>query len=273
MYVMNVKKLRLGLIGKDVSKSLSPAIHTFILRQWGVACDYQSFSVSMAEFDNVMRCLLGDFDGFNITIPYKRDALEYLDGVVGDALTFGAVNTVVTATRLGYNTDGVGFLLMLSEMNISPKGKKVLVLGGGGAGRSTAAVLKKVGAEVFMYQRTRDKLMETCREIGVSAAGNPEQGGFDVLVNCTGVGMHDTVGISPIGKQAFQGATAAIDLIYQPTETEFLRLAKESGLQTLNGFAMLFYQAYYADCLYLNRPPKEEEVRDFYARYRSGCVD
>ena len=121
---MNEKKLRLGLVGKDVSKSKSEDIHTFILGELGVVCEYERFSVSADEFDSVMRRLMGDFDGFNVTIPYKRDVMGYLDEVAGDALDFGAVNTVVTASATGYNTDGVGFLQMVEAAGISVAQKK-----------------------------------------------------------------------------------------------------------------------------------------------------
>ena len=123
---MNVKKLRLALVGKDVSKSISGKIHTFILSKLGVECEYANYSVTMEEFDSVMRTLLGDFDGFNVTIPYKRDVMGYLSEVTGDALDFGAVNTVLTASGKGYNTDGAGFMLMLRDANIAVKNKKIL---------------------------------------------------------------------------------------------------------------------------------------------------
>ena len=134
---MNVKKLRLGLIGKDVSQSDSERIHIFILKQLGIECEYQRFSVGKDGFDSAMRCLLGDFDGFNVTIPYKRDAMEYVDEIVGDAVDYSAVNTVLNATRTGYNTDGIGFLQMIRSCGIEYAGKKILVLGGGGSGRSS----------------------------------------------------------------------------------------------------------------------------------------
>ena len=266
---MKLQKLRLGLIGKDVSKSLSPEMHNFILNALGVECEYETFSVQSADFDNAMRRLLGDFDGFNVTIPYKRDVMEYLDEVVGDAFAFSAVNTVKSSTRSGYNTDGVGFLQMLSESKIDVLGKKVLVLGGGGSGRSTAAALKNAGAEVSMYQRRREKLVETCQELGVRAAVSAEEGGYDVLINCTGVGMHDSEGQSPVSEAAFAGATAAVDLIYVPEETEFLRQAKALGLRILNGAAMLFYQAYYADCIYLEMQPDKTQAESLYQAYKA----
>lgn len=265
---MNEKKLRLGLIGKDVSKSKSEEMHRFILTELGVSCEYERFSVTADEFDSVMRRLMGDFDGFNVTIPYKRDVMGYLDEVIGDALDFGAVNTVITKTATGYNTDGVGFLQMLDEADVAVENKKILVLGGGGAGRSTAAALKKAGASVWMYQRRREKLQETCEELGIYAATDANQGGFDIVINCTGVGMHESVGLSPVENKAFDGATTAIDLIYEPIRSEFLRQAKALGLKTVNGEAMLFYQAYYADCLYLEMQPSGEQAVDLYQKYK-----
>lgn len=265
---MKKDKLRLALIGKDVSKSISGRIHTFILKEFGVECEYEALSVSVEDFDSAMRRLLGDFDGFNVTIPYKRDVMEYLDGIKGDAIKCGAVNTVVSATGMGYNTDGVGFALMLKAAGIEVKNKKVLVLGGGGSGRSTAVALKAAGAHVYVYQRRREALEELCEQLNLCAAENPESGEFDVLVNCTGVGMHDTEGKSPVGAAAFAGASAAVDLIYVPEESEFLRLAKEQGISILNGAAMLFYQAYYADCYYLGLKPDEAQAKIFYEKFR-----
>lgn len=264
---MNVKKCRLGLIGKDVSKSDSEKIHKFILNELGVECEYERFSVGAADFDSAMRRLMGDFDGFNVTIPYKRDVMEYLDELAGDALDFGAVNTVVTSAKRGYNTDGSGFLQMLRAAKIETQGKKILVLGAGGSGRSSAVALKRSGATVFMYRRNRAELEETCAQLGVNVADDPEAGGFDILINTTGVGMHDTVGVSPVTAKAFRGAAAAVDLIYKPEKSEFLRIAENEGLRICNGAAMLFYQAYYADCLYLSLRPSEEQAERLYAKY------
>ena len=266
---MNKKILRLGLIGKDVSKSDSERIHTFILNALGMGCEYENFSVGEEDFDMAMRRLLGDFDGFNVTVPYKREVIEYLDSLEGDAFACGAVNTVVDG-RLGYNTDGVGFLLSLKEEGISVSGKKILVLGGGGSGRSTAAVLKSAGADVYMYQRNRHNLLEVCDQLGLTPIDNPEQGDFDILINTTGVGMHDTEGLSPVSEKAFLGAEMAIDLIYTPAESKFLRLAKERGLRTLNGESMLFYQGYYADCLYLGLVPDEAQAVSLYRQYKEN---
>lgn len=264
---MSEKKLRLGLVGKDVSKSDSQRIHVFILRELGYDVEYEKISVPQEEFDNAARYLLGDFDGFNVTIPYKRDIMEYLDSIVGDADAFGAVNTVVTSSQTGYNTDGLGFMQMLKLYGVEVVGKKVLILGAGGAGRSSAVVLKRAGACVSMYQRRREELLETCEQLGVTPEDDPERGGYDIVVNATGVGMHNTVGVSPVGACAFDGATVAVDLIYKPKISEFLRLAADCGLQTVSGGAMLFLQAYYADCYFLNKTPCESEAETLYKKY------
>ena len=264
---MNRKKLKIGLVGKNVANSKSESIHTFILNALGADVEYEGVSASAGEFDDVIRYLLGDFDGFNVTIPYKRDVMEYLDEVVGDALSYGAVNTVCTTGARGYNTDGKGFLLMLDVANVDLVGKRALVLGGGGAGRSSAAALKSAGAIVSVYRRSIHELQELCEQLGVTAANDPEEGGYDIVINCTGVGMHDTEGVSPVGEKAFAGASVAVDLIYRPAESEFLRLAKMKGLKTLNGAAMLFYQAYFADCLFLNKEPSDAEAKQFYEKY------
>ena len=264
---MYAKKLRLGLIGKDVSKSPSGRIHKFILEKLGVGCDYEKISCSQAELDSVMQRLIGDFDGFNVTIPYKREVFEYLDGIQGEAIACGAVNTVVSANRQGYNTDGAGFLLMLTTAGFTVQGQSVLILGAGGSGRSSAVALKNAGANVFMYRRNQAELNEVCNQLGVKGVNDPEAGGYDLLINCTGVGMHDTEGKSPVTAKAFAGASAAVDLIYEPKQSEFLRLAKKQGLKTLNGAAMLFYQAYFADCLFLGREPSQTEAKLLYENY------
>ena len=267
---MNVKKIRLGLVGKDVSKSDSGRIHTFILSELGYQLEYESISASVEEFDSVARYLMGDFDGFNVTIPYKRDIMEYLEEVLGDAALFGAVNTVVPALKAGYNTDGLGFMQMLKIHGVNPQGKSVLILGAGGAGRSVAAVLKRAGADVSMYQRRKEELEEACEQLSVTAAKDPESGGYDIVINATGVGMHDSVGRSPVTEKAFVGAEIAVDLIYKPAVSEFLRLADCCGLKTVSGGAMLFLQAYYADCLFLGKEPCEDEAERLYKKYQQS---
>ena len=262
-----MNKLKLALIGKDVSKSQSGIIHKFILKNFGYDCDFDCISTPTDAFPSEVQNLLTSYDGFSVTIPYKQAVIEYLTEPCGDAVDFNAVNTVVCKTKKGYNTDGAGILMMLKDAGVCLKGKKVLILGAGGAGRSTALVFKKQGADVYLYRRNQTELEKTCSFLGAKKATEIENGGYDIVLNATGVGMHDTIGVSPVGVNAFNGASLAIDLIYYPEETEFLRLARGAGTRVLNGAPMLFYQAYFADCLYLGKEPSETQAKKLYSEF------
>ncbi len=272
--------LKLAVTGKDVSASESPAIHTFILGKWGKKCVYDRVSIPPAEFSARAEELFAAYDGFNVTIPFKAAVLPYLNETDGDAKSFGAVNTVLSRGRKGYNTDGDGFLAMLRGEGIEPAGKRALVLGAGGAGRSCIKKLCEAGAEVSVYERDGERLFEVYRAFGsFTPLTEVPEAPYDVIVNCTGVGMHDSVGRTPTVQ--FAGGVArpvdggllslcgaAVDLIYVPAQSEFLRIAASYGKKTVNGAAMLFYQAYLADCIFTGRRASAEEAKALWTEYR-----
>ena len=271
--------MKLAVVGKDVSQSSSPRMHTFILNAMGQSCSYETVSVSPEKFHERAEHLFNMYDAFNVTIPFKGEIIGYLNELVGDAKSFGAVNTVLSATRQGYNTDGYGFLLMLENEGIELAGKTVIVFGAGGAGRSCIKKLGEAGATVFAFERNADRLREIYREFGnfTPLERVPYQH-FDIALNCTGVGMHDTVGktpevlwedggVLPVGNAFLSLCDTVIDLIYVPEQSEFLRIGEACGKRTLNGAAMLFYQAYMADCIYLERTPSAAEAKTLYKRY------
>ena len=270
--------LKLAVVGKDVSKSLSPQMHLFILKRMGYACEYEKISLSEAEFCERADGLFTRFDGLNVTIPHKRNILPYLSELNGDAKIFGAVNTVVTGTRTGYNTDGTGFLTMLEEAGISIAGKHALVLGAGGAGRSCIYALREAGAEVTACGRNRERLNDVYRSFrNFTPVTEISSFGFDVVVNCTGIGMHGTEGEAPYipderGENCLlrllENCGTAIDLIYEPKESEFLRLAKSRGKRILNGEAMLFFQAYAADCIFTDTARDGKFAERLWKEYR-----
>ena len=123
---------KMAVIGKDVSKSDSAKMHTFDFHALGSACSYELLSVAKENFDEAAKKLIAEYDAFNVTIPYKLDIIPYLDRLEGDAKVFGAVNVV--KDKVGYNTDGVGFMLMLENNGIAPRGKKDPRLGRGRRG-------------------------------------------------------------------------------------------------------------------------------------------
>ena len=271
--------LKLAVIGKDVSKSLSPQMHNFILGRMGVSCEYEKISLNEAELKERADELFSRFDGFNVTIPHKQNILPYLKKVEGDAGVFGAVNTVVTKTRTGYNTDGTGFVTMLSDAQIGVKGQRALVLGAGGAGRSCIYALHEAGAFVTAYERDSERLKAVYRDFKhFVPAEKITEFNFDVIINCTGIGMHDTVGKTPTVpdeqgqdclEKLVEGCKAVVDLIYEPKESALLLLAKARNKRTLNGEAMLFYQAYAADCIFTGRERNMKQAKELWREYHA----
>ena len=262
------KMVKLAVIGRDVSKSASPPIHLFLAREMGKEIEYDKISVPEGRFDERIEGLLSEYDGLNVTIPYKLDVMKKLKKIEDDAFAFGAVNTVDCATRTGYNTDGVGFMLMLKAHGVEVRGKSVLVLGAGGAGRSCVKKLLDSGAQVEVYNRTYEKALALQNEFhGAKAVKNVQAKPYYAIVNATGVGMHESVGVSPVPKAIIEGCEAAIDLIYEPQKSEFLRIAERAGKKIVNGLSMLFYQAYYADCIFFKLKPNEEEATALYNKF------
>lgn len=263
-----MKKLKLAVIGKDVSKSQSPQMHSFIAKNLGYEIDYQKISIAEDEFENKIESVLNSFDGLNVTIPYKLSIIPHLKKTEGDAKVFGAVNTVKTAHMSGYNTDGLGFELMLKNGNVDVNGKKVLVLGAGGAGRSVAKKLFDNGATVFISDTNFKNAEAVAKEFkGVTALKSIPAESYFAIVNATGVGMHKTEGLSPVNEDIISACQVAIDLIYTPPQSKFLQIARSLGKKTLNGLPMLFYQAYYAECIFADLTPEGQTAQRLFNEY------
>jgi len=261
--------LKLAVIGKDVSKSLSPKMHRFIMGKLGYECSYESVSVSEGEFEEKIDGILSAYDGINVTIPYKLSVIPHLKELAGDAPSFGAVNTITTKNLIGYNTDGEGFMMMLETAGIFVEGKSVLVLGAGGVGRTVIKKLVSRGAIVSAYEMFAERLSALHSEFPYfTPLSSVENKPYDIIINCTGVGMHKSEGISPVEEELLKLCSVAVDLIYVPAQSEFLRLAHINGKKTLNGEAMLFYQAYYGDCIYLGISPDLSLAKKLYTEYK-----
>ena len=262
-----MKSLKLALIGKDVSRSHSPEIHAFLANKLGYEVDFKKLSVPEAEFESSIEDIINAYDGFNVTIPYKLSVMPHLDKIEGDAAVFGAVNTVKSKEREGYNTDGHGFNLMLKNGGVEICGKTFIVIGAGGAGRSVVKTLLDGGAKVYLYNRTYEKAVAVANEFGATALKTLENKPYFAIVNASGVGMHQTEGTSPVGENLLKLADVAIDLIYEPAKSEFLRIAESFGKKTLNGLGMLFYQAYYSACIFAGVAPDEIKAKEYFLQF------
>lgn len=256
-----------GIFGFPLGYTLSPVMQEAAFRALGLKAFYLPFEVRWEEFRRLMRersrLLL---DGFNVTVPYKEEVLRYLDGLSPSARAIGAVNTVVRKGRrwIGFNTDEIGFGTSLQkEGKFEPRAKQVLILGAGGSARAVAYALARRGARrivienrtpsrakkiVLRYRKLFPKVEWEIAKIGKGAV--PES--TDLVVNVTSVGLRprDPSLASPAG---FPEKTLFVDLIYNPRETRFLRLARESGHRTLNGLGMLVYQGAEAFRLWTGR--------------------
>ena len=260
--------IKLAVIGKDVSKSTSPQMHGFIAKELGLEITYEKISVPEEQFESRISELLKEYDGLNVTIPYKLSIIPHLKNLSGDAPAFGAVNTVVTKTLTGYNTDGLGFMQMLENNGIEVAGARVLLLGAGGAGRSVAKKLSDAGAKVEIFDKNAANARAVAEEFeGVTAIDLVTEKPYKLIINATGVGMHKTVGISPVPAEILEGCEVAVDLIYEPEKSEFLHIAETKGKKIVNGRAMLFYQAYYSDCYYFNLKPSAKIAAELFEKY------
>ncbi|ADL51034.1 shikimate dehydrogenase [Clostridium cellulovorans] len=250
-----------GLIGEKLGHSLSPQIHERIIDHLGVKGHYDLYELERNQVCDAVKAfkLLG-FKGINVTIPYKIDVIEHLDWISKEAETIGAVNTVHFKDNkvFGYNTDYYGFGMMLDAFGVSVEGKTVAVLGTGGSANSVICYFRDKGAkEIVLVSREKKDGCITYEELALC-------GSMDVVVNTTPVGMFPKVENSPVDKEILSKFKVAVDLIFNPMETLFLRHAREAGLKTVNGLYMLVGQAIKAQEIWNNTVIEDKVVEQIY---------
>lgn len=231
-----------GLIGGQLGHSYSKLIHERL-----ASYDYRLTPLSRDEFAPFMEAKA--FKGINVTIPYKKDVLPYLDEMDEAARAIGAVNTIVNRDgRLyGYNTDCPGFRYMMRQSGVSPTGKKVLVLGTGGAAQAVlAALTMEQAAEIISVSRSSRPDAVTYKECVCRHAD------AGLIVNTTPVGMYPHTKESPLDLRPFTRCEAVLDLIYNPAETCLTAQARSLGMKAATGLTMLVAQAKYACELFLD---------------------
>ena len=221
--------MQCGLLGRKLGHSYSPQIHS----QLG-SYDYRLFEKEPEELEDFLQN--GDFTGLNVTIPYKKDVIPFLDELSPRAKALGAVNTIVrrNGKLIGHNTDYFGFETMLLSTGVSLRGKKALVCGSGGASNTACAVLEAHGANVIVLSRTgKDNYQNLNRHSDAA-----------LIVNATPVGMYPNVEASPIEDlAAFPMLEGVLDLVYNPARTSILLKAEALGIPCVNGLRMLVAQA------------------------------
>ena len=239
-----------GLLGKTLGHSYSPLIHSY-LGQY----EYRLFEKQPHELEDFLK--RGEFEGLNVTMPYKKDVIPYLDALSPIAARLGAVNTIVRreGKLIGHNTDYAGFLSMVHRSGLDPAAKKVLILGSGGASATAVAVMEDLGADVIVISRGGEHNYNNLYTMHTDAA---------IIVNTTPVGMYPNTDFSPISISAFPGLDGVLDVIYNPTNTMLLQLAQESGVYGMSGLWMLVAQAREASEWFQNATIPEERLAEIY---------
>lgn len=237
--------MKAGLIGEKLSHSLSPAIHSKFFRLTGIPGSYSLFETAKDSLGAFLERLASEgYIGVNVTIPYKTEIIKYLDGLSDEAEAIGAVNTVLFkyGRKFGFNTDYYGLKALLRTEGISLKGARVLILGTGGAARCALKLARDMGAASVTAASRRPADAD-----GVFGAVSYEALGSllatDVLINTTPAGMSPDTGGCPVPERIIETCGCVVDLIYNPAETQLLRLAKRHGIKAVNGLLMLCAQA------------------------------
>ena len=222
--------MQCGLLGRKLGHSYSPQIHDRL-----GSYSYALFEKEPEELEAFLRS--GSFTGLNVTIPYKKAVIPFLDALSPRAQALGAVNTIVRrsdGTLIGHNTDFFGFESMLAASGISVPGKKALVCGSGGASNTACAVLREAGAEVIVLSRSGENNYENL-SLHKDAV---------LIVNATPLGMYPNVDDAAIGDLGqFPKLEGVLDLVYNPARTAILLKAEALGLPAVNGLRMLVAQA------------------------------
>jgi len=250
-----------GLIGDPVAHSRSPAMMNKAFREAGVNAVYAAFRVAKGMVRDALAGFraLG-FRGANVTIPHKVDVLAFLDDVDDRARRIGAVNTIVNdgGRLVGYNTDGIGYVRSLKEeTGVDLRGKRVLLIGAGGAARGVAFALADEGVgTIWIANRTVERAVSLAGDLARSAGCKVEAldlsqavrlcAEADVVVNCTSAGMAPSVDETPIATDALRPGMIVSDLVYNPPETKWLRAARAAGAVVHGGVGMFVYQGAYA---------------------------
>ncbi|MCL4207945.1 MAG: shikimate dehydrogenase [Pirellulaceae bacterium] len=278
MPVIDAKTRVCALFGHPVGHSLSPAMHNAAFEELGlpfvyVAHDVQPGCVARA-LDGVR--VMG-YRGLSVTIPHKVEAMQGVDQVDPTAQGIGCINTVVNedGRLIGYNSDGRGALNALRDAGVDPLGKRVLMLGSGGAARAIAVTLAcEAPPERLCILGVQldelDRLVADAQQRGTSVVEGGELtdrslgdeiAAADVLLHCSPIGMHPHEDASLVEPELFRPGLAVFDAVYNPRRTKLLKDAAAAGCRTIEGIEMFLGQAYVQFELWTGQPAPREVMR------------
>ena len=249
--------MKYGLIGEHLGHSFSPQIHT------ALGCgDYQLIPLTKEQFHNFM--LQKEFDGINVTIPYKEAVFPYCDKITDKARKIGAINTIKAVktgngTKLiGDNTDFDGFLYLLEQNHIQLKNKTMMILGTGGTCKTVTAVAEYLQAKKILTVSRRAK--NGC--LDYDSCHNEKD--VQVIVNTTPTGMYPNIDDCYVNLTDYPKLEAVIDVIFNPLETKLLQQGRELEIPSVNGLEMLVAQAKFAEEIFFDKKISDTQMIKVY---------
>lgn len=259
-----------AVIGKPVRHSKSPLIHRLFAQQTGQDMEYEAIEVAAADFTTfVKEFFAGGGAGLNITVPYKEEAFALAASCSERATLAQAVNTLFMAADgelCGDNTDGVGLVRDLLNNNVQIAGKRVVLLGAGGAARGAVGpLLAQLPARLVIANRTLARarqLQQDCAALGAVEVSDYAALGaaqFDLIINATSLGLQDQV--PPVPGSVVAAGCCCYDMMYGTADTAFVRWARENGAAVaLDGLGMLVEQAAEAFAIWRGVRPETDAV-------------
>jgi shikimate dehydrogenase len=256
---------RLAVIGYPVSHSRSPAMQNAALAELGLADEwsYEAVEAEPERFEAAVREMAaGGFVGANVTVPHKEAALALADTPSEAAREIGAANTLVFRNgRIeARNTDAGG---LLAALPASPRGRRALVLGAGGAARAIVWALVGEGATVEVWNRTASRAEAVCAELGGAAVADPDQGAYELIVNTSAAGLHGENPFEqlPLRPEAFAAGQTVLDLVYGERPSPLLAAAETAGATTVDGLEILVQQGALSLEIWTGRQPPIDVMR------------
>lgn len=241
-----------GLLGEKLIHSYSPQIHKYLGDY-----SYDLYERSPEALEDFL--LNGQFDGLNVTIPYKKSVLKFCSDLSPQAKMLGAVNTIIRRADgklYGHNTDYFGFRSMALHSGYDFSNKKILVLGSGGASNTVCAVMEELGGNVFVISRSGESNYQNLH-IHTDCS---------VIVNATPVGMYPHNGTSPVNIDLFPNLEYVMDLIYNPAKTKLLLDAEARGIPSQNGLWMLVAQAAESSYFFTGQTIDSKSIESIYSQ-------
>jgi len=265
------------VIGDPIEHTLSPVMHNAAFEELNLNFVYLAFRVRREELgDAILGARSLNIYGLNVTMPHKTAVMRYLDEIDSTARSIGAVNTILNAggKLVGHITDGIGALRALKENGVGLEGKKLLLLGAGGAGKAIAFHIAQEVRELRILNRTARKAKELAEVLGKKfnkkVSGNAlsselvkkELEDADILINATSVGMYPDVDRSLVDPNWLRPDLCVMDIIYNPLETKLAKDAKSVGAKVVSGIEMLVYQGAASFEIWTNHPAPVKAMRE-----------